>query len=145
MIRVLLAEKSLRQGIGALLTRDAGIDLFASVETADEAVRVLKRGLADVVVVDASFVTASGSAFWEAARRGDATRVVLLLTHPAPASVRRFMRLGAAGIVSKDNLAQDLPIAIRRVRRGQSFLGQDLEHGPRPGSHHPMSLAPNEP
>jgi DNA-binding NarL/FixJ family response regulator len=124
-IRVLLVDDHtlLRQGLRAILEREADIRVIGEACDGRDALRKATALKPDVVVLDISMPRVNGV---EATRhiRADlpATRVVALSMHDGEDYVESILRAGATGYVLKDAPARDLVAAIRAARAGGIHL-----------------------
>ncbi|HZN03251.1 MAG TPA: response regulator transcription factor [Candidatus Polarisedimenticolia bacterium] len=124
-IRVLLADDHtlVRQGLRALLEREADIKIIGEARNGREAVNRVLALKPDIVVMDISMPHLNG---FEATRRIAAecpeTRVVALSLHKEEHHVQALLRAGARGYVPKDAPASELLAAIRAVDGGGCYL-----------------------
>ncbi|MGB3710962.1 MAG: response regulator transcription factor [Erythrobacter sp.] len=116
-----------REGLKAVLT-GAGIEVVALAETGEEALKLTRDLVPDVVLMDVRL--GDGIDGLEATRRivalGLPTRIIMLTLHDMPGYVREALSAGAAGYVLKDTAIGDLRRAIEQVMVGQSALPLEL-------------------
>jgi DNA-binding NarL/FixJ family response regulator len=124
-IRVILVDDHavVREGIRSILDRVEGIRVVGEASTGQEAMRLVGRVAADVVLMDIAMPRVSGL---EAARKILASRrpvrIVFLTMHADEEYVREAVRLPSAGYVLKDASPDDLVRAIRAAAEGETFL-----------------------
>jgi len=98
-------------------------DVVATVSDGQAAIDEAGRLAPDVVVLDISMPVLSGI---EAARHlnsnGAHVKIVFLTVHEDPDYVRSATLAGAVGYVLKSRLVSDLPLALREVMAGRSFV-----------------------
>lgn len=122
-VRVLLADDhpAVRESVLRLLAPE--YDVVGAVGDGQSLIDAMDRLRPDVLVLDISMPVMSGI---QAARRikeaGSQVRIVFLTIHEDPEFVRETVAVGALGFVSKPRLASDLPLAIREVLAGRSFV-----------------------
>lgn len=122
-VRVLLADDhpAVRESVLRLLAPE--YDVVGAVGDGQSLIDAMDRLRPDVLVLDISMPVMSGI---QAARRikeaGSKVRIVFLTIHEDPEFVRETVVVGALGFVSKPRLASDLPLAIREVLAGRSFV-----------------------
>jgi DNA-binding NarL/FixJ family response regulator len=129
MTRVLLADDHVlvREGLRALLAREADIQVVAEAGDGREAIRLARDARPDVVALDLSVPLLNGL---EAARqivtweRGP--RVILLTVHAEDRYVLEALRAGVRGYVLKKQAAADLVRAIREVSGGGVYLSPGI-------------------
>ena len=125
MIRVLLADDHaiVREGLRALLAREADMQVVAEAGDGREALRLAQQTRPDVAAMDLSMPLLNGleaarqMASWEAGPRS-----ILLTMHAEERYVLEALRAGARGYVLKKQAAADLIRAIREVAGGSVYL-----------------------
>jgi DNA-binding NarL/FixJ family response regulator len=124
-MRVLLADDHalVRAGIRALL---AGLpDVESVVEAGDgqEALTVLRETKPDLALIDIAMPGLNGLELAaRVAREAPGTRLVILSMHGTPAHVAQALRAGVSGYLLKDAAADELPVLLRAVMRGETYL-----------------------
>jgi DNA-binding NarL/FixJ family response regulator len=111
-----------RESLATALSAHADFDVQHCASIAD-ALRVLPRFEADVVLLDHDLGPERGWQFFDAAAHKDIRcRVLVLTAWVSEGEVRRLLKYGAAGILRKENSLNSLVTAIRVVGRGESWL-----------------------
>ena len=129
MIRVLLADDHVlvREGLRALLAKEADIQVIAEAGDGREAIRSAGETRPDVVAMDLSMPLLNGL---EAARQMAAwdrpPRVILLTVHAEERYVLEAIRAGVRGYVLKKQASADLVRAIREVSGGGVYLSPGI-------------------
>ncbi len=124
-IRVVLADDHavVRQGIRQFLELAPGIAIVAEAADGDEALRMTRQHLPDVVVLDIQMPGKSGI---DVARTLRAERlplgILVLTAFDDEPYVRAVLQAGANGYVLKTADADDLVEAVRAVHEGKSVL-----------------------
>jgi len=129
MIRVAIAEdQSMVLGaLAALLSIEPDIDVVARAVDGVEALEAVERLRPDVLLTDIEMPRMTGLELAaEVRRRGLPTRVVILTTFARSGYLRRALDAGAAGYLPKDNPAETLADAIRRVHAGGRAVDPEL-------------------
>lgn len=124
-IRVLLADDHtlIRQGLRALLEREADIKVIGEARNGREAVHQVAALKPDVVVMDISMPRLNGlEATQKIAAEHPGTRVVALSMHKEEHHVKGLLRAGARGYVPKDAPVSELLAAVRAVAGGGCYL-----------------------
>lgn len=129
MIKVLLVDdhELIRIGIKRLLQDAAGIKVVAEASTGEEAIRLAKELIPDVVLLD---VQMPGIGGLESARKmirhNPDIKVLALTIHDDEPYPSRFLQAGAAGYITKGCDANEMIRAIRTVHSGQRYLSPEI-------------------
>lgn len=124
-MRVLLADDHVlvRAGIRALLEALPGLQIIGEVSDGRAALEALLKDRPDVAFLDIAMPGMNGIEVAErAAREAPNTRVVMLSMHNTSSHVVRALRAGAAGYLLKDAAADELPVLLRAVMNGETYL-----------------------
>ena len=124
-IRVVLVDDHaiVRTGLKAVLAEAPEIDVVGEASGGYEAVELLTRIAADVVVMDLSMTEGDGlTATREITAAGDGTRVLVLTMHAEEAYLEAVLEAGASGYLGKTNADRDLVEAVHAVARGEIFV-----------------------
>jgi DNA-binding NarL/FixJ family response regulator len=128
-IRILLADDHtiVRDGLRALLERQADMSVIAEAGDGRESVQLAAVHSPDVVMMDVAMPGMNGI---EAARRilaaNPKTSVLMLSMHQDESYVLRSLKAGARGYLLKDSPRDDVLAAIRAVAAGRSFLSRKV-------------------
>ncbi len=125
-IRVVLVDDHaiVRTGLKAVLGAAPDIEVAGEASGGREAVALLARTPADVVVMDLSMADGDGiTATRELTTRGgDAPRVLVLTMHAEAAYLEAVLEAGASGYLMKSAADRELVEAVRAVARGEMFV-----------------------
>jgi len=124
-VRVLVAEDHavVREGIRMILDAQEDVEVVGEACDGDEALRLARQLLPDVVVMDISMPRMNGvEATREIKRLYPDMQVLILTMHEEESYVFQLLRLGAAGYVLKRAAATDLVEGVRAASRGEAFL-----------------------
>ena len=129
MIRVVLVEDHLlvRSGLRHLLEAKGPVRVVGEAGTCREALSLLERVQADVVILDVSLPDGTGIALCQQVReRFPGVRLLALSMHEDLEYVRGFLQAGGMGYVSKAAVAHELVDAVLAVARGERYLNPAL-------------------
>ena len=124
-MRVLLADAHtlFRVGLRSVLVRVGDVTVAGEAGDGREALRLIEEQSPDVAIVDITMPGLSGLEVAARAKRvSPATRVIILSMHAGEAYVAHALRAGVAGYLLKDSAAAELALALRAVRRGETYL-----------------------
>lgn len=128
-IRVILADEHriMREGVRALLEKEPGIFVVAEADNGRQTVKLARKLLPDVVVMDIDIPEMNGI---EATRRIvseiPSVRVLMLTKNSSSKIVGNALSSGAAGYLLKDSGAEDLVKGIRMVATEQVCLSPEI-------------------
>ena len=128
-IKILLAEDHgiVREGIRALLQQESDMQIVAEACTGSEAVELSKKLNPEVVVMDIGMPDLNGlDATRQILRLAPGTKVLVLSSYDDWECVEKLIEVGARGFLSKRGASNQLPEAIRAVRRGNEFFSPEI-------------------
>lgn len=129
-IRTFLAEDHtiVRKAIRALLEREPGIEVVGEASTGFETVSQCEILKPDIVLMDISMPDMNGvEATRQIIRAEPKTKVVVLSVHKEQQYIFPALRAGARGYVLKDDIVEDLLVAINVVAKGNSFFSPTIQ------------------
>ncbi|WP_374455716.1 response regulator [Nocardioides sp.] len=120
-------DPMVRAALGMMLGGASGITVVAEAGDGEEALTVVPRSGADVVLMDIRMPVRDGLSATEAllAARPD-LKIIVLTTFDTDDMVLRALRIGAAGFLLKDTPPARLVEAIRTVAAGQPMLSPSV-------------------
>lgn len=128
-IRVVLADDDqlLRRTLGALLALDGEITVVGEAADGTEAVAVVVRERPDVLVIDLEMPGADGlHAVDEILRDIPDQRILLLTRHARPGVLRRALKAGVRGFMSKSADPELIGEVIARLHAGGRWIDHDI-------------------
>ena len=124
--RVVLVDDHaiVRTGLKAVLGAAPEIVVVGEASSGTEAVALLARTPADVVVMDISMAEGDGITATREITKGnaDAPRVLVLTMHAEEAYLEAVLEAGASGYLMKGTADRELVQAVRMVARGEVFV-----------------------
>ncbi len=124
--RLVIAEDHtiLREGLKALLSTRADLEVVGEATDGREAVRAVQELNPDLILLDLSMPRSNGlEALKEIKRLSPQTKVLVLTVHKTEDYVFTALQAGADGYVLKDSSASELILAVRSVLNGERYLG----------------------
>jgi len=129
MTTVVLAddEALLRKALAALLPLEGDITVLAEAEDGEAAVRATVEHEPDVLVVDLEMPGVDGLAAVERIRAVRPGQVILMLTrHARPGVLRKALRLGVQGFVSKSAEPAHIASVVATLHAGRRWVDPDV-------------------
>ncbi|MEL6469122.1 MAG: response regulator transcription factor [Cyanobacteria bacterium J06623_4] len=133
MLKLLLVEdqKLIREGLSALLSLEADIEILGEAENGQQALDLLAKltasQLPDLVLMDIRMPIMDGIAATAAITQQYADiKVLVLTTFDDDEQIAQAMAVGAQGYLLKDTPSEELAMAIRSVAKGYSQFGPGI-------------------
>ncbi|MEV0778388.1 DNA-binding response regulator [Streptomyces sp. NPDC050433] len=120
-------EALLRKALAALLPLEGDITVRAEAEDGEDAVRTTLRYQPDVLVLDLEMPGVDGLSAVSAIRSVLPDQVILMLTrHARPGVLRRALKLGVQGFVSKSAEPAHIASVIATLHEGRRWIDPDV-------------------
>lgn len=129
MTSIVLAddEALLRKALAQLLPMEGGIEVLAEAADGAEAVDATLRSRPDVLVIDLEMPGIDGLAAVATIRETRPDQAVLMLTrHAKPGVLRRALRLGVQGFVSKAADPSQIAEVIALLHQGRRWIDPEV-------------------
>ncbi|WP_328476034.1 response regulator transcription factor [Actinoplanes sp. NBC_00393] len=129
MTTVVLAddEALLRKALAALLPLEGDITVLAEAEDGDSAVEATLRHRPDVLVIDLEMPNVDGLGAVAEIRQALPQQAVLMLTrHARPGVLRKALKLGVQGFVTKSAEPAHIATVIDTLRAGKRWIDPDV-------------------
>src|ERR1700678_3252422 len=127
--RVLLVDDHpiVRQGLALLIDREPDLSVCGEADNSHSAFHAITTLRPDIVVLDISLSGPDGLDILKEIRTKTANLPVLILSmHDESIYAERAMRAGANGYIMKQEAAEKVLVAIRRILQGQVYLSDRL-------------------
>lgn len=124
-IRMVLVDdqEMVRTGFRMVLEDQEGLEIVGEAEDGDEAVDLLGRTEADVVLMDVRMPTMNGvTATRRICQADEAPRVLILTTFDLDEYVYEALQAGASGFLLKDSPVEEITSAIRHIHQGDAVV-----------------------
>ena len=132
-ITVLLADDHMlvREGLRKILEMERDLEIVGEAEDGRQAVAMVRKFRPDVVLMDIAMPLLNGlEATRQVVKAIPTTKVLILSAHSDDAYVKDAVESGARGFLLKQTSSRDLCLAIREVRKGQTFFSASVTGRP---------------
>ncbi len=129
VINVLVVDdhELVRAGITRLLSDVNGIRVIGAVNSGEDAVKIAKEKLPDVILMDVKMPGIGGlEATRKIIRSNPAIKVIALTIYDGEPFPTQLLRAGAVGYLTKGAGIEEMVNAIRMVHSGKRYLGPEI-------------------
>lgn len=127
--RIIIADDHdiIRAGIKSVLKPHSEYEVCAEAANADQALEAVEKFKPDILLLDISMPKISGLDIISRVKRVSVkTKIIIISVHKFGAYVLKAMRQGVSGYLNKDNVAEELVLALSRVNAGKVYLGEAI-------------------
>ena len=128
-VKIILADdhRIMREGLRALLEREAGIEVIAEADNGRTTVELSRELNPDIVVIDIGMPDLNGiDATRQIVSDVPAVKVIALSMHSDKKFVREMLSAGASGYLLKDSAFEELGTALTTVINNQTYLSPKI-------------------
>jgi DNA-binding NarL/FixJ family response regulator len=116
-----------RDRLSQLINHEADMQVCGESETAEQAIQLVRRVTPDLAIVDISLKGSSGLELIKGIRALSIGIPILVLSmHEESLYAERALRAGATGYITKNQGADEVLAAIRRVLTGEIYLSDKM-------------------
>jgi DNA-binding NarL/FixJ family response regulator len=116
-----------RDRLSQLINHELDMEVCGESETAEQAIQLIRSLTPDLVIVDITLKGSSGLELIKGIRALSIGIPVLILTmHEESLYAERALRAGATGYITKNQAADEVLAAIRRVLTGEIYLSEKM-------------------
>lgn len=129
MIRVFISDSQqiIREGLKQILKAESDFIIVAESHSYDGIIERLEKVTCNILLLDLDMFGKRGlEVISHVKKTYPGTNILALSTHPEDKYALRFLKAGAAGYLSKNNLFNELVIAIRKIHTHGRYLSQSL-------------------
>jgi DNA-binding NarL/FixJ family response regulator len=117
----------IRAGIKSVLKPHAEYEVCAEAANGDAALECVEKFKPDILLLDISMPKIGGLDIISRVKRVSAqTKIIIISVHKLGAYVLKALRQGVSGYLNKDNVAEELILALSRVVAGKVYLGEAI-------------------
>src|SRR3989338_7908252 len=117
----------IREGIKSVLIQHPRYQVRAEAASGEEALELVEKHKPDIVLLDISMSKLSGLDVIPRIKRvSPDTKIIVISVHKMGAYVLKAIRSGAHGYLNKENVAEELILALSRVESGRTYFGSSV-------------------
>lgn len=129
-ITILIADdhKLIRETWGFILNSDERFQVVAECSNGEEAIEMTKKLRPKIALLDINMSPMNGMEATEQIKKfSPSTKVIGVSMHSQPAYVKKLLKLGATGYVTKNSPQQEMFEAIIEVEKGNRFICAEVK------------------
>lgn len=129
-ISVLIADdhKLIRETWSFILNSDARFTVIAQCSNGEEAIEMAQKLRPKIALLDINMSPINGIEATEEIRKiSPSTKIIGVSMHSQPAYVKKLLKLGAMGYVTKNSPQQEMFEAIVEVNNGKRFICSEVK------------------
>jgi DNA-binding NarL/FixJ family response regulator len=129
-ITILIADdhKLIRETWGFILNSDERFQVVAECSNGEEAIEMTKKLRPKIALLDINMSPLNGMEATEQIKKfSPSTKVIGVSMHSQPAYVKKLLKLGASGYVTKNSPQQEMFEAIVEVEKGNRFICAEVK------------------
>jgi len=116
----------IREGIKNILCKQPDYEIVGEAQDGEEVLKKVEELKPDILLLDITMPKKSGLEILDQVQRSSrATKIIIISVHKADAYVMRALKAGVRGYLNKENAADDLLPALRKVMAGQVYLSAE--------------------
>ena len=116
-----------RAGCRAILEHSPAIRIFAEAESGEQACRLVRDEMPDVILMDIQLPGISGiETIGRILEEHPHARFLVISRYQDTQNARQALQAGARGYICKCNASTQLPIAVRRIAQGGIHIEQEI-------------------
>lgn len=117
----------IRAGIKSVLAKHAEYEVCVEASNGEEALKAAEEYKPDIMLLDISMPKLGGlDVISRILRVSPKTKIIIISVHKLGAYVLKALRQKVSGYLNKDNVAEELILALNRVTSGRIYLGQAI-------------------
>ena len=128
-IKVLIVDDHplFQAGVRSIIESDKDIILVGEAKDGEEAIKMVKENILDVVIMDISMPNLNGiDATKQILTISPNTKVLALSIHSGKRFVKEMLNAGAVGYLLKESATDELLTAIKKVTKGDMYLSSAI-------------------
>ncbi len=129
-ITILIADdhKLIRETWSFILSSDSRFKVIAECSNGEEAVALIVNNKPDIALLDINMSPVNGIEATEQIRQlSPSTKVIGVSMHSQPAYVKKLLKTGASGYVTKNSSQQEMFEAITEVMKGNRYVCAEVK------------------
>jgi DNA-binding NarL/FixJ family response regulator len=116
-----------RERLSQLIGHELDMEVCGEAETAQRAIQLIREASPDLAIVDITLKASSGLELIKSIKALSVSVPILVLSmHDESLYAERALRAGATGYITKNQAADEVLLAVRRVLSGEIYLSEQM-------------------
>ena len=119
-----------RRGLRCLLKSMSGVFLLGEATDGCNALELIKAHTPNIALLDMNMPEMTGiEVTLRVKQQNIKTRCILMTLHREPGFAREAIKTGALGCLLKDNIFEELALAVQAVAKGEKYVSPVIANG----------------
>lgn len=130
-ITIIIADdhKLIRETWSFILNNDERFEVIAECSNGEEAVEMAKKLRPKILLMDINMTPLNGIEATQLVRKySPATKIIGVSMHTQPAYVKKMLKIGASGYVTKNSPKDEMITAILEVMKGNRYICEEVKN-----------------
>lgn len=130
-ITIIIADdhKLIRETWSFILNNDERFEVIAECSNGEEAVEMAKKLRPKILLMDINMTPLNGIEATQLVRKySPATKIIGVSMHSQPAYVKKMLKIGASGYVTKNSPKDEMITAILEVMKGNRYICEEVKN-----------------
>ncbi len=128
-ISILIADDHdiIREGIKSILSQDNTYQVSGEAEDGQQVIEKARKIKPDILLLDISMPHLSGlDAVRQLRRAAPEAKIIIITMYRTTIYINKAFNLGVKGYLHKENVAEDLLPALKKVLRGETYISSKI-------------------
>jgi len=125
VVKVLIADDHdvIREGIKSILSKESDYRVIGEASDGEEVLEKVQKLKPDILLLDITMPKRSGlDLIRQVHCLSPSIKIIIITMHRANIYIDKALKLGVKGYLFKENVVEDLVLALKRVERGEYYI-----------------------
>lgn len=119
----------IREAFSCMLMQQENFEVIATTGDSGQVIELAREKRPDILLLDINMGACSGFDIIKIVRKNSPlTKIIGLSMHTLPSYVKKMLRLGARGYLTKNSTAAEMAEAINQVHAGNTFICTEVKN-----------------
>ncbi len=122
-------HRLIREAFGCMLRQQENFDVVAATGNCEQAIEIAREQRPDILLLDINMTPLSGFDMIKLLRKNaPLTKIIGLSMHSLTTYVKKMLKMGAKGYLTKNSTAVEVTEAINQVYAGNTFICNEVKN-----------------